>query len=441
MLRHGTAHRNAAVDRPAGCRTPSRGSRRPGDGLSARGRQRITRADTPSTGGLPVMTTIDATTLRGDWSYPTRVRFGPGRIGELPDACRALGIARPLLVTDPGLAEHALGRRALEIARAGDLACALFAAIRPNPTGSDVEAGVAALRAGGHDGVIALGGGSALDAAKAIAFMAGQERPLWDFEDRGDNWQRARPEGILPVVAIPTTAGTGSEVGRAAVITNQAVHGKCIVFHPRMLPGQVIADPELTLGLPPTLTAWTGFDALSHSLEALCAPGFHPLADGIATEGIRLVHRWLRRAVEDGADLAARAYMLAAASMGAVAFQKGLGAMHALAHPLGGRLDSHHGLTIAIVMPYVLERNREAIGERLAQLERTLGLTPGGFLGWVTDLRRELGIPPTLATVGMTEDHIAELAPRAAADPSAGGNPLALSADDYAALYRRALAG
>jgi alcohol dehydrogenase len=387
------------------------------------------------------MTSIDPQSLRGDWSYPTRVRFGPGRIAELPEALQALGIGRPLLVTDPGLAEHALGRRVLKIARGAGQTCGLFAAIRPNPTESDVDRGVEAYRAGGHDGVIALGGGSGLDAAKAVAFMAGQTRPLWDFEDRGDNWQRANADGIAPVVAIPTTAGTGSEVGRAAVITNEADHAKCILFHPRMLPGQVIADPELTLALPPKLTAWTGLDALSHSLEALCAPGFHPPADGIATEAIRLIHRWLARAVEEGSDRAARAHMLAAASMGAIAFQKGLGAMHALAHPIGGLLDSHHGLTIAIVMPYVLERNRPAVASRLEQLERTLGLAPGGFIDWVTRLRRQLEIPASLAAVGLREEHIPVLAPRAAADPSAAGNPLALAEADYALLYRRALAG
>ena len=299
------------------------------------------------------MTTIDPRALRGNWNYPTTVRFGAGRITELPEACAALGIARPLLITDPGLAGHALGERVLAIARAG-LPVALFADVRPNPTGADVAAGVEALRRGGHDGVIALGGGSALDAAKTIAFMTAQDRPFWDFEDRGDNWRLAATAGILPVVAVPTTAGTGSEVGRAAVVTREETHQKCIVFHPRMLPGQVIADPELTIGLPANLTAWTGMDALSHSLEALCAPGFHPMADGIATEAIRLVHRWLPAAVADGGDLAARAHMLAAASMGAVAFQKGLGAMHALAHPIGGLLDRHHGLTIAVVMPYVL---------------------------------------------------------------------------------------
>jgi alcohol dehydrogenase class IV len=387
------------------------------------------------------MNTIDPQSLRSDWSYPTLVRFGPGRVAELPEACKALGVGRPLLITDPGLADHALGRRVLAIARAAGQTCGLFAAIRPNPTGSDVERGVEAYRAGGHDGVIALGGGSGLDAAKAVAFMAGQTRPLWDFEDKGDNWQRASPDGIAPVVAIPTTAGTGSEVGRAAVITNEADHAKCILFHPRMLPGQVIADPELTLGLPPNLTAWTGLDALSHNLEALCAPGFHPPADGIATEAIRLIHRWLARAVEQGSDLAARGHMLAAASMGAIAFQKGLGAMHALAHPIGGLLDSHHGLTIAIVMPYVLERNRAAVATRLEQLDRTLGLAPGGFIDWVTQLRRQLEIPATLAAVGMREEHIPVLAPRAAADPSAAGNPLALAEADYADLYRRALAG
>jgi alcohol dehydrogenase class IV len=389
------------------------------------------------------MVTIDPRALRGNWSYPTTVRFGAGRIAELPDACAALGIARPLLITDPGLAGHALGERVLAIARAG-LPVALFADVRPNPTGADVAAGVEALRRGGHDGVIALGGGSALDAAKAIAFMAAQERPIWDFEDHGDNWRRAATAGLAPVVAVPTTAGTGSEVGRAAVITRQDTHAKCIVFHPRMLPGQVIADPELTQGLPANLTAWTGIDALSHSLEALCAQGFSPMADGIATEAIRLIHRWLPVAVENGQNLIARSYMLAAASMGAVAFQKGLGAMHALAHPIGGLLDRHHGLTIAIVMPYVLVANRPAIEQRLEQLARVLGLAQAdfdGLLGWIVKLRRDLEIPDDLTALGVVPEHVPILAPRAAADPSAGGNPRPLDEAGYAALYRQALSG
>jgi alcohol dehydrogenase class IV len=390
------------------------------------------------------MNPIDPQSLCANWSYPTRVRFGPGRVAELPDACRALGIARPLLVTDPALAQHVIGHRVLEIARAAGLAVDLFADVRPNPTAANVAAGVEAFRAGKHDGVIALGGGSGLDAAKAIAFMAGQARPIWDFEDRGDNWRRANAAGIAPVVAIPTTAGTGSEVGRAAVITNQDTHTKCIVFHPAMLPGQVIADPELTLELPAPLTAWTGLDALSHSLEALCAPSFHPMADGIATEAIRLIHGALERAAGNGHDLAARAHMLAAASMGAVAFQKGLGAMHALAHSIGGLLDSHHGLTIAIVMPYVLDENRTAIAPTLERLGRALDLSEPGFdgvLSWVIDLRRKLQIPPTLEALGVREEHIAILAPRAATDPSAATNPVPLEAAAYGALLRRALAG
>jgi alcohol dehydrogenase class IV len=389
------------------------------------------------------MATIDPRALRGDWSYPTTIRFGAGRIAELPDACAALGIARPLLITDPGLAGHAVGERVLAIARAS-LPVAQFADVRPNPTGDDVAAGVEALRRGGHDGVIALGGGSGLDAAKAIAFMAAQERPIWDFEDRGNNWRQAATAGLVPVVAVPTTAGTGSEVGRAAVITRQDTHDKCIVFHPRMLPGQVIADPELTLGLPGNLTAWTGIDALSHSLEALCAQGFSPMADGIATEAIRLIHRWLPVAVEDGQNLVARAYMLAAASMGAVAFQKGLGAMHALAHPIGGLLDRHHGLTIAVVMPYVVLANRPAIEHRVEQLARVLGLAQAdfdGLLGWIIELRRDLKIPHDLTALGVVPEHVPILAPRAAADPTAGGNPRPLDEAGYAALYRQALSG
>jgi alcohol dehydrogenase class IV len=390
------------------------------------------------------MSELDPATLRGTWSYPTAVRFGPGRIVELPEACRALGIARPLLVTDPALAQHVIGHRVLEIARAAGLAVDLFADVQPNPIEANVAAGVELFRAGRHDGVIALGGGSGLDAAKAVAFMAGQTRPIWEFEDRGDNWRRANAAGVAPVVAIPTTAGTGSEVGRAAVITNQDTYTKCIVFHPAMLPGQVIADPELTLELPAPLTAWTGLDALSHSLEALCAPGFHPMADGIATEAIRLIHGALEVAVADGHDLTARAHMLAAASMGAVAFQKGLGAMHALAHSIGGLLDSHHGLTIAIVMPYVLGENRTAIAPTLKKLGRALDLSEPGFdgvLSWVLDLRRKLQIPPTLDALGVREEHIAILAPRAAADPSAATNPVPLEAPAYGALLQRALEG
>jgi alcohol dehydrogenase len=389
------------------------------------------------------MTAIDPRTLRGDWSYPTRVRCGPGRVAELAQACEALGIERPLLVTDPALAQHAIGHKVVEIARSAGLAVAVFADIRPNPVEENVLNGVLAFRSGGHDGVIALGGGSGLDAGKAVAFMAGQNSSIFDFEDVGDNWTRAEISGIAPVVAVPTTAGTGSEVGRAAVVTDPAARRKVIVFHPRMLPGEVILDPELTLGLPRALTAWTGIDALSHSLEALCAPGFHPMADGIATEAIRLIHRWLEPAALDGADLPARAYMLAAASMGAVAFQKGLGAMHAMAHPIGGLLDAHHGLTIAVVMPYVLRCNLEAAGERLDRLARTLGLDGGApaVLDWILQLRRQLEIPHDLSALGVLAEHVDLLAERAARDPSGATNPVPLDAAGYGRLFEAALRG
>jgi alcohol dehydrogenase class IV len=390
------------------------------------------------------MTAIDPATLSGNWTFPTMVRFGPGRIRELGGACAAARMARPLVVTDPGLAEHEIGRTIEACLTDAGLRPALFSDLRPNPTGEDVERGVEALRQGGHDGVVALGGGSGLDAAKAIAFMAGQTRPLWDFEDIGDHWTRASTDGILPIVAVPTTAGTGSEVGRAAVITRTDDHAKVIVFHPQMLPAQVIADPELTLGLPPHLTAWTGMDALAHSLEAYSAPGFHPPADGIAVEGIRLVHQWLKIAVADGLNLQARAHMLAAASLGAIAFQKGLGAMHALAHPIGGHLDSHHGLTVAVVMPYVLEENRAEIEARAGRLARMLGLEEASLdalIAWVLDLRRTFEIPNDLRGIGVEESHIPLLAPRAAVDPTGGGNPKKLDETGFAVLYRRALAG
>ena len=386
---------------------------------------------------------IDPQSLCADWSYPTRVRFGPGRIVELPEACRALGIARPLLVTDPALAQHVIGHRVLEIARAAGLAVDLFADVRPNPVETNVAAGVELFRAGGHDGVIALGGGSGLDAAKAIAFMAGQRRPIWDFEDRGDNWRRADAAGIAPVVAVPTTAGTGSEVGRASVITKEDSHEKKIVFHPRMMPSVVIADPELTVGLPAKLTAATGMDALAHNLEAFCAPGWHPMAAGIAVEGMRLIKDWLAKAVLDGGNLEARAQMLVASSMGATAFQRGLGAVHALSHPLGGLYDAHHGTLNAILIPYVLKANRPAIEDRIVYLARCLDLARGfdGLLDWLVTLRAETAMPHTLKEIGIGDNRVAEIGVAATKDPSAGGNPIQFSAEEYAEIARKAVAG
>ncbi len=388
--------------------------------------------------------TVDRETLRGDWNYPTRVRFGPGRIAELADACKELGMARPLLVTDPGLGEMPFVTAALAANAAAGVPTAMFADIKSNPVGRNVDDGVAAYRAEGCDGVIAFGGGSALDVGKAVALMIGQTRPIWDFEDRDDWFERVDVGGMAPVVAVPTTAGTGSEVGRASAITDEDARAKKIIFHPGMMPAIVVADPELTLGLPPKLTAATGMDALAHSLEAYCAPGLHPMADGIALEGLRLVREWLPTAVADGANLAARAYMMAAASMGAVAFQKGLGAIHALSHPLGATFDVHHGLANAVVMPYVLAFNRAAIGDRMVRLARTLGLAEASFdavMDWVLSLRAEIGIPHTLADLGVAEAHVAELAPMAANDPTAATNPVALGEAECRRLFVAAIRG
>ncbi|MCH7929257.1 MAG: iron-containing alcohol dehydrogenase [Proteobacteria bacterium] len=385
---------------------------------------------------------IDPATLRGDWSYPTRVRFGPGRIAELAQACRELGMTRPLLVTDPGLAALAMVKDALARNQDAGLPTALFSDVKGNPVAANVDAGVAAYRAAGCDGVIAFGGGSGLDAAKAVALMVGQTRPIWDFEDREDWHTRANAEGIAPVVAVPTTAGTGSEVGRAAVITDHDT--KKIIFHPRMLPGIVVSDPVLTVGLPPHITAATGMDALAHNLEAYCAPGFHPMADGIALEGVRLIREWLPAAVRDGADLAARAHMLAAASMGAAAFQKGLGAIHALSHPIGAVHDTHHGLTNAVVMPYVLAFNRPAIEQRMTRLAAYLGLPDPSFdavQGWILDLREEIGIVHTLAGLGIGEEHVDALVPMAAADPTCGGNPVPIGEPELRRMFLMAING
>ena len=374
-----------------------------------------------------------------NWNYPTAIRFGAGRIAELGAACRAAGIERPLLVTDPALAEMPMVKDALESAGAR-----LFCDIHSNPVGADVEAGLAAYRHGGHDGVVAFGGGSALDVGKVIAFMAGQSRPLWDFEDKADWSSRADPAGIVPVIAVPTTAGTGSEVGRAGVILDQDAGVKKIIFHPKMLPAIVILDPELTLGLPPHVTAATGMDALSHCLEAYCAPGFHPMADGIAAEGMKLIRSWLPRAVEEGSDIEARGHMLVAASMGATAFQKGLGGMHALSHPIGALKGTHHGLTNAVLMPYMLAFNRPAIEERLARLAGYLGIEEAsfeGFLAWIIELRRRLGIPHTLPRLGVSGSDVERIAIMAEADPSAAGNPLPFDAAAARLVLEAAMAG
>jgi alcohol dehydrogenase class IV len=381
--------------------------------------------------------------MRADWNYPTSVRFGAGRIAELADAAKAAGMARPLFVTDPNLARLPMVAEALASLDAAGLAATLFCDIRPNPVAPNIAAGIDAFRAGNHDGVVAFGGGSALDAGKLVAFMAAQTRPLWDFEDIGDWWTRAKSDGIAPIVAVPTTAGTGSEVGRAAVVTDEATRTKKIIFHPRMMPKVTICDPALTVGMPPLITAGTGMDAFAHCLEAYCAPFYHPLADGIAVEGIRLVKENLARAVKNGQDLDARAHMMAAAAMGATAFQKGLGAIHALSHPVGALHDTHHGLTNGVFMPYVLAFNRAAIEPRIKRLAAYIGLRPTfrAFLDWVLELRADIGVPHTLAGLNVDGEHIDRIVAMAPQDPTAGGNPRPFDRRAARTLFKRALEG
>ncbi len=382
--------------------------------------------------------------LLGDWNYPTAIRFGNGRIEELPDACAKLGISHPLLVTDPGLAGGDMVRDALAHCTGNGMPAGLFSEVDSNPVGRNVDEAVAAYRAGGHDGVIGFGGGSAMDVAKATALMAGQRRPMWDFEDREDWYLRADANAIAPVVAVPTTAGTGSEVGRVSVITDQGAKCKKLIFHPNMMPGAVILDPALTLSLPAELTAATGMDALAHNLEAYCARGFHPMADGIALEGMRLIRDWLPVAVKDGSDLGARGHMLIASTMGATAFQKGLGAIHALSHPVGALYGAHHGLTNAVFMPYVLAFNREAIAEPLTRLARFLDLPgegPDAVMNWVMALRSEVGIPHSLAELGVPESGVADLVELAEIDQARACNPRNLSTLDLTELFIDAIRG
>jgi len=382
--------------------------------------------------------------LIGNWNYPTAMRFGAGRISELADCCRALGMENPLLVTDPGLAALPMIGEAMAIVKEGGLRVGLFTDIKGNPTGGNVEAGMQAFNEGNHDGIIAFGGGSALDAAKAIALAARQGRSLWDFVDEGDNWTRADESLIAPVVAVPTTSGTGSEVGRASVITDDENHIKRIIFHPKMLPALVLADPALTIGLPKSVTAATGMDALSHNLEAYCAPRFHPMAIGIAVEGIKLVQDSLVTACEDGSDIDARSKMMAASAMGATAFQIGLGGMHALAHPLGALYDAHHGLLNAILMPYVLVANRPAIEDRITDLARAMGLNDqslDGFLNWVLKLRQDVGIPYDLTAIGIDGAQAGKVGRMAVQDPTAGTNPIPFTAEEYSDLFLKAVHG
>jgi len=380
-------------------------------------------------------------TLTANWSYPTAIRFGAGRIAEIADACKAAGIARPLLVTDRGLAGLPITTSTLGLLEQAGLGKALFAEVDPNPNETNLAAGVDAFNAGGHDGVIAFGGGSGLDLGKLVAFMCRQTRPVWDFEDIGDWWTRADAGAIAPIIAVPTTAGTGSEVGRAGVISNSATHEKKIIFHPKILPSIVICDPELTVGMPPAITAGTGMDAFAHCLEAYCSPHYHPMSQGIAIEGMRLVKEYLPRAYADGSDIEARAHMMSAAAMGATAFMKGLGAIHALSHPIGAMYNSHHGTTNAVVMAPVLLFNRAAIETRIERLAAYLGIAGGfdGFYEFVNELNASLGIPANLTELGVTDPDLDWLVESALKDPSVGGNPIEMNAENTRSLFQACL--
>ena len=387
------------------------------------------------------------TNLVSKWNYPTTVRFGAGRIKELPEVLRDVGISNPLFVTDPGLAKLPVVASTLKLLADAGVSHGVFSDVKPNPVESNLYAGVEVFKAGNHDGIIAFGGGSALDLGKLIAFQAHQSRPVWDFEDIGDWWTRADASKIAPIIAVPTTAGTGSEVGRAGVLTHEASHTKKVIFHPKMMPAVVIADAELTAGMPPFITAGTGMDALAHCLEAYCAPGYHPMADGIALEGMRLSFENLPKVFANGADLTARAHMMSAAAMGATAFQKGLGAIHSLSHPIGALYDTHHGMTNAVFMPYVLAFNRSAIEERITRAAAYIGIAGGfdGFANAVLDLRKTLNVPHTLPEFikDFTPDDARKnlIADMAIVDPTAGGNPIELTKDGALTLLNNAIEG
>ena len=380
-----------------------------------------------------------------NWNYPTTMWVGENRINDIAQACNNLGITRPLLVTDKGLAQTEILKKTLSILDNNNLSVELYSNVIGNPTGTNVTEGVNYFNKNNCDGVIAFGGGSGLDVGKAIAFMSAQNLPLWDFEDVGDNWTKANSEKIAPIIAVPTTAGTGSETGRASVILNEETGVKNIIFHPKFLPSIVILDPILTLGLPAKITAATGMDALAHNLEAYCSPGYHPMADGIALEGMRLINEWLLEAVNNGSNIEARQNMLTAASMGSTAFQKGLGAIHSLSHPVNALNNVHHGLSNAIFMPYVLTFNKDVIEQKIIKICYYLELKDRSFIGfvnWVLDLRKKLEIPHKLSEVISEKDFdLDRLSKMALVDPSTSGNPKKLTENDMKTMYQHSMNG
>jgi alcohol dehydrogenase class IV len=380
-----------------------------------------------------------------NWNYPTTIWVGENRIDDIAEACKTLNIKKPLLVTDKDLSNSEIVKNTISILKDDNVQVELFSDVVGNPTGTNVNDGVKSYKDNQCDGVISFGGGSGLDVGKAIAFMSGQTLPIWDFEDVGDNWTKANSDQIAPIIAVPTTAGTGSETGRASVILNEDTGVKKIIFHPKFLPSIVILDPTLTVGLPSKITAATGMDALAHNLEAYCAPGYHPMADGIALEGMSLVNKWLPEAVNNGSNLEARMNMLTAASMGSTAFQKGLGAIHSLSHPVNALNNIHHGLSNAIFMPYVLTFNKEVIEKKVIKICKYLELQDqsfNGFINWVLDLRKKLDMPHTLSEVIDEKDlQLDRLSKMALEDPSTSGNPKKLSEADMKTMYLHSMEG
>ena len=376
-----------------------------------------------------------------NWNYPTPIWFGPGRIKDIQKACDDLNILNPLIVTDPGILKTDIITKLNNNLKT---TAKIYSEVQGNPTGKNVKDGVDFFNSFQNDGVIAVGGGSGMDTGKGIAFMAKQTKPIWDFEDIGDYWTRANSDVIFPIIAVPTTAGTGSETGRAGVFTNEETKVKKIIFHPKMLPSTVILDPELTLPLPSHLTAYTGMDALAHCLEAYCSNLFHPLSQGIALEGISIIKKYLQKSFSNGDDIEARGNMLAASSMGSIAFQKGLGAIHSLSHPVGALYNTHHGLTNAVFMPYVLKKNRNAIEDKLIALSRYIELSNqsfDGFMTWILNLRESFQIPHTLEELIHEDTKLEEMSAMALVDPTAGSNPIDLNQSDFLKLYKDSFKG
>jgi alcohol dehydrogenase class IV len=385
---------------------------------------------------------IDVFLRQTDWDFPVPIRYGPGRLRQIGTLCAANGCRNPLIVTDRATGRLPFVDALRGFLAAGGLGHGSFADVSPNPADVEVMAGKRAFRTGGHDSVIALGGGSGMDAGKAISLVLNTDRDLWDFDFNVPPPPELGKADFVPLLCVPTTSGTGAETESTAMITDTRRGIKGCVWHPAQKPFAALLDPDLTLGLPRNLTAWTGCDALVHAIEAYCVPSWHPMCDGIALQALGLVYDALPRALDDPASVPARGAMLVGSCLGGVAFLKGLGLVHAISHMVGAECDTHHGLTNAVLLPLVLRFNAPAIADKVAPMCQAMGLAGTDFDSFrraVCDLLDRCAIPRSLSELGVTPDRIDSIAAKAMTDTAIATNPRAVRLENVQSLIRTAM--